>query len=150
MVRPGTKRSGAVAVEFAAVAPVAFVLVLGIMVGGMAVFRFHELSTLAREGARYASVHGTDYAKATGNTAATADDIKNFILAKAVGLDTSNLTCTVTWNASNSPYTTSYGGSAPISTANTVTVTLSYQWIAEAYFTNSSTMTATSTMVMSF
>jgi len=29
------------------------------MIGGMGIFRYQELATLAREGARYAVVHGT-------------------------------------------------------------------------------------------
>src|SRR6516165_9435204 len=92
-------RSGATSVEFAFVAPVALTLILGVMVGGLAVFRFQEIATLAREAARYASVHGAQYAKETGNTAATPQSVyDNVISAKAVILDLSQLTYSVTWN----------------------------------------------------
>src|SRR5262245_11836260 len=137
-------RTGGVAVEFAAVCPVAFTLILAIMIGGLAVFRFHELSTLAREAARYASVRGTDFQRVTGTPAATADNIRTYVLSKATGLDTASLTCNVSWNTSNAPYTSVYVNGMPAARSNAVTVTLTYQWIPEVFFTTGSTMTATS------
>ncbi len=40
----------------------------------MGIYRYQQVASLAREGARYASVHGSQYAADTGNAAATASD----------------------------------------------------------------------------
>ena len=71
----GQRRRGAAIVETALVLPAAIVFILMILIGGLGVFRYNELALLAREGARYASVHGKQYEKETGNSAATAQDI---------------------------------------------------------------------------
>lgn len=54
-------RRGAVAVETAIVYPVFLLFLLGTMVLGLGVFRYGQLSSLAWEGARWASVRGPDY-----------------------------------------------------------------------------------------
>lgn len=143
-------RPGAVTVEFAIVCPVAFTLLLAILIGGLAVFRFQEVATLAREAARYASVHGGQYARETGQPAATATTIRDYVLAKAVALDSNSLTCTVSWNTDNMPVHTVIINGQPTAVANTVTVTISYQWIPETFFSGGSTMTSTSVLPMSF
>jgi hypothetical protein len=51
-------RAAVTAVECAIVLPVTFFLLFALVVGGMGVFRYQEVATLAREGARYASTHG--------------------------------------------------------------------------------------------
>jgi Flp pilus assembly protein TadG len=132
-------RRGASVVEAALVFPVAFLLVLGIMSGGMGVFRYQEVACLAREGSRWASMHGSQYSQETGNTAATAADVYNkAILPKVAGLDTSKLSYSVTWNPNNLPPN------------STVTVTVSYDWSPEVYLFGTFTLTATSTMAMSY
>lgn len=55
------RRPGTSLVEAAVVYPIVFMLMLGLLVGGMGVFRYQEVSHLAREGARWASVHGAQY-----------------------------------------------------------------------------------------
>jgi Flp pilus assembly protein TadG len=130
-------RRGAVTVEFALVAPLTFLLVLGLLVGGMGVFRYCEVATLAREASRWASVHGSGYQKDTGNAAATAQDVYNNVIAtEATSLAANKLTYSVTWNTTNDP------GS------NTVRVTVSYQWLPEV-FLGGITLTSTSEAVMS-
>ena len=85
-------RRGATLVESAFVLSVLFFLLLAVVVGGYGVLRYQQLALLAREGARYAAVHGGQYAQETGNPAATADDVyKNAILPYAVNLDPANL-----------------------------------------------------------
>jgi hypothetical protein len=59
-------RPGAVLVECAFIYPVAFLLILGLIVGGMGVYRYQEVSHLAREGARWASAHGAQYRQDVG------------------------------------------------------------------------------------
>jgi len=46
-VRRRAVRQGATTVEFAVVAPATFILLLGIVVGGMGVFRYQEVAHLA-------------------------------------------------------------------------------------------------------
>jgi Flp pilus assembly protein TadG len=147
--RSATRR-GTTAVEFAAVAPVTFLMLLGLLVGGLGTFQYQELSYLASESARWASVHGTQYAAQTGQPAATATTVyQQVIEPKAVMLNLADLTYSVTWNTSNSPTTTTIVGGNPVTTANTVTVTLTYQWIPQAYL-GGVTMTSTSVCTMSF
>jgi Flp pilus assembly protein TadG len=143
-------RPGASAVEAAIVYPVAFFFVLGLVIGAMGIFRYQETASLAREAARYASVHGTNYAQASGQPAATAQDIyTNAIAPKAVGLDLSKLTYSVTWNRSNSPSQVVIVNGNVTYVTNTVTVTVTYQWIPEHYL-GGVTLTSTSVAQMAF
>src|SRR5436305_12684188 len=102
---PTPARRGAVSVEAAVVFPVAILLLLGLIVGGMGIFRYQQVAWLAREGARYASVRGSDYKKeVSGATAVTKQDVhNNVVLPNATALDSTSLTTDVTWNSTNSP-----------------------------------------------
>jgi Flp pilus assembly protein TadG len=141
-------RRGASLVEFALVAPVTFFLMIGLLVGGMGIFRYQEVSTLAREAARYASVHGTGYASDTGKPAATATDVyNNGIVANNVSLDLSQVNYTVTWNTSNRPYHTKIVNGNVMRVTNTVKVTIIYQWMPEALL-GGITMTSTAETAM--
>jgi hypothetical protein len=55
------KRSGAYVIECAFVFPITFFLLLMIVIGSMAIFRYQECAYLARMGTRYGSVHGDGY-----------------------------------------------------------------------------------------
>jgi hypothetical protein len=121
-------------------------LIFGLIVGGLGVFRYHQVASLSREAARYAAVRGLDYYRETGNPAATKESIRDeVILAKAAGLDKSKLTSDVTWDSSNAPKEVKQDLTVKI---NVVTVTVSYQWMPEAYF-GGVTLTSTSHMPMS-
>ena len=145
-----TLRRGATLVEFALVAPVTLLLVIGLLVGGLGVFHAQQVAMLAHEASRWASVHGTDYAAATKNEAATATDVYDqAIKPSAVGLDLSHLTYTVTWDANNSPSSTVTVKGKSVQVSNTVTVTVNYNWIPEAYW-GGMNLSSTSTCVMSF
>ncbi len=138
---------GAAAIEFAFAGPIALFLVLATIVGALGTFRYQQVASLAREGARWASVHGADYAKETNNPAATPTDVWNkAVLPSAVSLDTTKLTCNVTWNSSNEPLTVHQDVETPI--GNTVTVTVTYVWFPERYLVGPITMTSTSTAQM--
>jgi Flp pilus assembly protein TadG len=122
---------------------VVVVLIFSTIVGGLGVFRYQQVAALARQGARYASVHGGQYEKEKNQPAATADDIKaNIVQANATALKPSLITCTVTWNSSNDPLTTTDFDN-PV--GNTVTVTVTYQWFPEAYLAGPITLTSSST-----
>src|SRR5258708_4449091 len=100
-----SRRRGAVALESVIVLNVLFLLILGVIVLGMGVFRYQEMCYLAREGARWASVHGTQYATDTGNAAATSTDVyTNAIQPRMACLDSTRFTYSVTWSTSNAPY----------------------------------------------
>ena len=75
------RRSATTIVECALVFPALMIFLFGLIIGGLGVFRYQEVASLAREGARYASVRGTDYSSATGKPAAT--DLRPTSLAKA-------------------------------------------------------------------
>ena len=146
------RRRGATAVEVALVLPVLFIFIMGIVVMGLGIYRYEQVAALAREGARYASVHGTQYAADTGNAAATAADVyNNAILPLAIGLAAADLTYSVTWNTTNSP--TSYNPNstppgAPLQ--NTVSVTVTYRWTPEMYVAGPINLNSTSVMPMAY
>jgi Flp pilus assembly protein TadG len=147
LTRP--RRSGFAATESVLVLPTLFFLILATVVGGYGIFRYQQIAMLAREGSRYASVHGGQYQQETGNTAATPQDVyNNAILPLATSLDLSQLSYSVTWNTSNMPYTLNTDYENP--TGNTVTVTVSYNWFPEVYLAGPITLSSTSTVPMSY
>jgi Flp pilus assembly protein TadG len=134
VIRLHSARSGAVTIEFAVIAPVTFLLLLGLLIGGLGIFRYQQVARVSRDAARWASVHGTQYALDTKSPAATAQDVYNqAIVPNATGLDLSKLTYSVTWNASNSPYHMATVNGQQVKVANTVTVSITYQWLPEAF-----------------
>jgi Flp pilus assembly protein TadG len=144
------ERTGVTAVECAIVYPPVLLFVIGLIVGALGIFRYQEVASLARRASRYAAVHGTDYARDTGNPAATPTDIYNTAVQPyAVALDLSKLTYSVTYNRDNSPYYTTVVDGRVVATANVVTVTINYQWIPEA-FLGGVTLTSTSSSPMAY
>jgi Flp pilus assembly protein TadG len=138
---------GTTAVEFAVTAPIVFFVILGTMIGAQGTFRYQQVAALAREGARWASVHGGLYEQETGQPAATAGDVfTSAIEPKLVGLNPSQLTCQVSWDESNMPLSVDSDVSSP--TGNTVTVTLTYQWFPELFLLGPISLTSTSTAQM--
>jgi Flp pilus assembly protein TadG len=143
------RRSAFAATESVLVLPTLFFLIIATVVGGYGIFRYQQIAMLAREGSRYASVHGRQYQQETGNSAATAQDVyNNAILPLATSLDLSHLTYSVSWNTSNMPYTVSTDYENP--TGNTVTVTVNYKWFPEMYLAGPITLSSTSTVPMSY
>jgi Flp pilus assembly protein TadG len=143
-------RPAATMLEFALVASLTFVIILGLLIGGLGVFRYQQVAHLARDASRWASVHGTQYATDTQNSAATPTDVYNqVIVPKATGLDLTHLTYPVMWNTSNSPYQTATVNGQQVKVANTVTVTITYQWVPEA-FVGGISLSSTSVSVMSY
>lgn len=69
--RPGTH-----AVECAVIYPVTFFFILSIIYGAMGVFRYQEMAALAREAARYGSVHGAQYRKDAALAIGTAGSLE--------------------------------------------------------------------------
>jgi Flp pilus assembly protein TadG len=141
------RRGGTTTVEFAIICPIVFFLIFTIVIGGLGVFRYQQTAALAREGARWASVHGGQYAEETGQPAATPSDVYTRVIAPgAIGLDPAQLTYVVTWNRNNMPLRVDDDPQHPV--GNTVTVTVSYRWIPELYLAGPFTLTSTSTAQM--
>jgi hypothetical protein len=96
------QRLGTTSVEAAFVMPVAFFLTLAIVVGGMGIFKYQEMAHIARETARFASVHGAQYAKqnAAAIQAGTLPPVdENYLVdyarARVIALDPNQLNVTV-------------------------------------------------------
>jgi Flp pilus assembly protein TadG len=150
--RTRRERRGAALLEAAFVLPVLFLILSGLFVFGLGAFQAQQTATLAREGARWASVRGTQYQLSTGLTAATPDSVyQNAIKPKAVGMDLSKLTYSVTWDdASKNP---TYQTSATSNTykINYVNVTVNYTWTPAAYFKKTArTFTSTSRVPLTY
>src|SRR5438309_1550134 len=96
------RRRGTCVVEASVIYPVTFLILLALVVGAMGIFRYQEVSHLAREGARYASTHGAQYRKDTGVARGTPTDWQSDIVTNAidpnlVSLDPNMLAVTVSW-----------------------------------------------------
>jgi len=166
------RRRGVHAIESAFVYGLLMVLVAGLIVMAMGVFRYQEMAHLAREAARYAAVHGGQYQQenAAAINAGTLPNVndnyltQNVIKARAVSLDPSKLTVQVQFNMSSGSYdwddTANNGDRWPssqrsisgtnYSETNTVSVTLSYQWFPEWFLAGPLTLTSTSVMPMCY
>jgi Flp pilus assembly protein TadG len=119
---------GTVLVESALVYTVFLMLTLGTISIGLGVFRYQEMAWLAREGARWAAVHGPTYQSEQSQSAPTSVTVmSNAITPQMVLLTPADLTCNLTM------------------TNGKATVTLSYLWTSEAYV---SPVTLTSTSVV--
>src|SRR5204863_18342 len=112
-----------------------------------ALYACDPVAAVEREGGRWASVHGGQYADETNQPAATAADIySNAILPAASALNPSQLSYQVTWDKSNMPLDPGQNYEQP--TGNTVTVTVTYQWLPEMYLPGPITLSSTSTAQM--
>ena len=110
-LRPIADERGANLVEFAFASTVFLMTVFGTLEFGIAVWRHNLLSNLAQEGARWASVRGTN-----GTMQATQADVANYIISRANGVGVTVTTSTTT--TSSDPKT-------PCATASTNPGTLS-------------------------
>ncbi len=155
---PGRRR-GVLALEAAIVYPVMFILLFGLIVGGIGVAQYQQVACQAREASRYASVKGTSWAAATGKTSPTAAQIASAaVLPFAAGMDPSQLTVRVQWidgttgnavdwdSSTKSPTTQTSNGTV----ANLVRVTVSYNWIPAWGFVGPITLSSVSQMAMEF
>ncbi len=107
---------------------------MGTLIVGLGVFRFNQLQFLARQGARYASVHGPSYASESGQPRASTTSVLAYVQGMAVGLG--GLDCTaVNYSSSSMPCS--------------VSVTLTYAWNPGNLF-SPMTWTATSTMPVTY
>jgi Flp pilus assembly protein TadG len=88
--RSGRASRGQAIVEFALAFPIFFMLLIGLIEGGRFVFYSETLNHAAREGARYAIIHGDNSDLPTGPpTDASAEAVKQAVRDAAVGISDS-------------------------------------------------------------
>jgi hypothetical protein len=131
----GRRRWGGTLVEMSMVGSTALLLLIGMIIMGLGVFRYQQLGSLAREGARWASVHGPGWQSNQAGAMPTSSTVMtSAIKPMAVGLDTTKIVCDLEWPSPN--------GTAP---TGMVSVTLTYTWTPEA-FLSPVTLKSTSTV----
>lgn len=137
MIRQTSSRRAVTTVEFALLSPVLLLFLVGTVVGGVGVYRYQAVASMAREGARYLSVRGDRYEQVTGNPSATdADVYRDVIGDQSAAFDQDRLTFEIAW--------------LPDRRQNAmVRVKVSYQWIPEA-FLGGITLSSTSTVPISY
>jgi len=103
--RRGIRRAGSRAqalVEFALVAPLFFLLIFAVIDFGRYVYYVQILNNAAREGARYAIVHGSNSLNPTGPTSSdpSGNAVKSVVRSYAVGVigDSTVLVVNPSWN----------------------------------------------------
>jgi Flp pilus assembly protein TadG len=128
------RRRGAAIVEMAIVGPLALLLIIGLIVVVLGVFRLQQVSRLAHEGSRWASIHGTDWERYTRSRPVTENDVfREAMQPLAQGLNPNRLQHHVEWNEART----------------LVTVSVTYRWLPEVFF-SASVITATSVHPVSF
>ena len=153
-------RRGATMVEAAAVVSVLMMLMVGLIVMAVGTARYQQVAGLAREAARYASVHGAYYKRDSGNSMATPASVYNNAILRNPStnalrgtLDPARISYSVTWdNANEGPV---YLSNAATNTykINYVSVTVTYQWQSQAFpgfASTTRTLTSTSRMPVTY
>ena len=98
------RRRGQALVEFVLVAPIFFLIMFAIIDFGRYVYYVQTINNAAREGARYAIVHGSDSLAPTGPPDdSSGADVKSTVRRYLVGVvgDSSVLTITPSWDPNN-------------------------------------------------
>ena len=88
---------GTAMIEFAFVAPVLFLLTIGIIDVGRLVWSASMLHHMAREATRYASVRGAE-----ANDPVDATDIETYVKNRLIGISGTEVAVTTTWTPNNS------------------------------------------------
>ena len=89
-------RRGTAFVEFGLLAPIFFLVIVGIVDFGRMGWLSNSVEHAATEGARYAAVRGVGKP-----TVATAQQIEDFARAQVTLIPTSDMTVSVSWNPAN-------------------------------------------------
>jgi len=138
-------------IEVAIIIPVMIVLVAFAVDLTSGVFRYQQVSTLARSASRYAAVHAGQYSQETGNAVVTVSDLNaNVITPQSVGLSSSSLTCTMSWVPNGVTYPSSDTTSSGQLKQNMVRVTITYQWQPVFLLGGAINLTSTSETAISY
>lgn len=149
---------GTALIEIALTIAVTLSVLLGLLEMTMAFYAYHFVSDAAREGSRYAIVHGSDSCTNTPNLTncnATADQIKTWVKGLGYpGIDSSKMSVTTTWltaTTSGTPATTTWSTcstgtcNAP---GNMAKVVVSYAFPMHLLFLSKNTLNVSSTSEM--
>ena len=150
------REDGGTTVEFAVVLVVFLTFLFGIMDFSRALYVYHFVCEVAREGSRYAMVRGSTYGAscatvATASCAATDANVTSYIRSKVpLAIQSSSVSVTTTW-----PGTAPAGATGACNTTNginspgcLVQVQVSYPFRFILPFLPSATTTLQSTSVM--
>ena len=148
------------ALEGAVVYGAVMVLLLALVLGGFAVFRYEQVACQAREAARWASVRGGNWQQEVNKPSPTQQQIlDNAVLPLAAGMDTAKITIRVQWIDQSTGKATDWD-SAPRDVrsltaggsyvTNTVRVSVSYEYSPQFFVTGPLTVTSTSEVPMSY
>jgi Flp pilus assembly protein TadG len=168
--QPRARRRAATAVECAVVYPLAFLLILGLVITAQGVARYQEVAALARSGARYASTHGAQYRKdaglGTGSAGTSAGSSGGLFWysvdpTQASGTDTTWAGSTydtaarpqlVALDPAKLTFKLGYPSVINQSTkpdnwpGSQVTVTVTYQWVPDLYLAGPYNLSSTSSL----
>ena len=157
--RPGRRR-GALVVESALVYPLLVLLLLGLIVGGLGVFRYQQVACQAREAARWAAVRGLEMKKESGQAPPTRQEIiRQAVLPLAAGMDPAKLTVQVEWidqvtgqahdwDAVNKAVTGMTAAGDPVT--HRVRVTVTYRWSPELFLAGPLNLKSVSEMPIAY
>jgi Flp pilus assembly protein TadG len=106
--RPFGPRDGNAMIETSLCFLLFMTIFIGIMEFGWGIFNYNFVAYAAREGTRFAATRGS-----LSPAPATTTAVETFVRNQAIGMDTSQVAVTTTWDPNNSP-------------GNTVTVNVSY------------------------
>lgn len=127
--------------EAALVIPVFCFMILATVYGGLSIFRYQQCAEVAREAARWASVHGASYAKDNAVAIATPTTVFDNAMKKAaVSFDQHNVTISGA-GCSVDPFKFNVTWSDPKQkVGSTVTVTVSYRLYSDIVVSSTSKM----------
>jgi Flp pilus assembly protein TadG len=123
---------GATLVEFALTAIIFLAVTLGIVESARMIHTYTIVTTVSREGARWAAVRGS-----TSGHAASMADVKSYVAGRSMGY-VATAGVTVSWSPNNSP-----GGTVAVDVESTFTPLLAFVPLGTR------TISSTSTMIVS-
>ncbi len=143
--------SGTSILEFALSAVILFMTMLGIMEISLALYTYHMTPEAAREGTRYAMVHGNKCTVSGASCTVTASQIQSYVQSLGFpAISPQNMTVTTTWSAypAGNSCTPNANCANP---GNLVTVNVAYAFPLTIPFVPASqlNMTSSSSMVIS-
>jgi Flp pilus assembly protein TadG len=147
--RRPVRRTGAAVVELAIIYSALFLVLFTLILGAIAVFRYQQVAQLAREGSRWAAVHGADWATENKQPPTTPNDVyEKAIRPRAISMESSKLSYGVSWDTSQRPYHTEVRNDQVVPVTNNVIVTVSYKW--DAFIFGPVTLKSTSVSSMHY
>ncbi len=151
-----SEEQGATVVEMALSVMILLTVLFGLIEICVALYTYHYVSDAAREGTRYAIVHGAEYPvlptcpAVSGPCTATGPEIQTYVQDLGYpGINPSNMTVTTVWSAYPAGKACNAAGcNGP---GDLVTVTAQYNFLLSIPFTTATTLklTSTSSMVIS-